>query len=553
MAFLALWLGGGLVGGLLPRLLEGKWRFSGIGLPLGAIAGVAIYLILYPLPRVEDAGEDHRSIILIALLSAIMAHFIEIQSGIAIAATRTYFWLYAALVIVLGSYRLERMPARASMAVQTAPGGRAGRWRGVISRPHSREVESGHTFALSVSLLTGLTLATLAFPFSGVPLHLRREGMSVLVLLFAVWLAGGLVLAVRSSDGAEGEAPLSLYPLLSVGWFFLFALGHLSRVGSDPAGALIVYIIYLFLTVGAVAVALLRKEEFLSAPLWRKRLGWLYPALVVAVLWLISVTNLNPIKADICYKQGIAYADTGQWDPSIALFQRARTLAPDEDFYCTFLAGAYVEKAKTVSSADERSVWLEESRKALERGRELNPLNPDHTSKLGLLYRAWGEMAAGPVEREEKLRRALEYYEQAATLSPHSPSIFTEWGQVHYLLREYDEAIEKHQHALQLNRWYFKTYLPLGDAYAAVGEWDHALEFYKRALQYDREGILQSKRRAVTQAPNDYVAHQSLALLYDQLGQKELALSEARKARDLAPPGERSNVERLIARLEKQK
>ena len=571
LTFLALWLGGGLAGTLLPWLLEGRWRFSGMGLSFGTIAGFAIYLVLYPLshPQREDAGELSRSIpsirlrhlrtsILAALLSAIMAHFIEIQAGIAIVATRTYFWLYAALMVVLGFHRRGLMPASAPVPAQTPPKRRTRRRRDKSHRPPSRGPELGQGSVLSLSLLTGLTLATLAFSFPGFQLNLQRGGISVLVLLFTVWLVGGLTL-VRSGAGAERGDPLTIYPLLSAGWFFLFVLGYwpstrsdpAGAIVADPAGALVVYYIYLFLTVVAIAVALLR-EESLPAPLWRLSRGWLYPVLAIAVILIISVTNLDPIKADIYYKRGMSYADSGQWDSSIALFQQAITLAPDQDFYYIFLAGACVEKAKTVSSAYEKAAWLEEGRKALERGKELNPLNPDHSAKLGLLYRVWGELATGPAEREDKLRQALEYYEQAATLSPHSPLILTEWGQVHHLLGEVDKAIEKYQRVLQLRRGHLEAYLPLCDAYVAMGEWDRAAEVYRQAVRVDAERILQLKRKAVEEAPGDYVAHQSLALLYEQLGERDLALSEATKARDLAPASEKSNLECFIAQLENQ-
>ncbi|MBC7235897.1 MAG: tetratricopeptide repeat protein, partial [Chloroflexi bacterium] len=51
----------------------------------------------------EAASEEvYRRVLLAALVSAIVAHFVEINFGIAIAATRTYFWAYAALLVVLG-------------------------------------------------------------------------------------------------------------------------------------------------------------------------------------------------------------------------------------------------------------------------------------------------------------------------------------------------------------------------------------------------------------------------------------------------------------------
>jgi len=89
-------------------------------------------------------------------------------------------------------------------------------------------------------------------------------------------------------------------------------------------------------------------------------------------------------------------------------------------------------------------------------------------------------------------------------------------------------------------------------AYVAMGELDQAAEVYGQAIAIDAPGAWQLKRRAVEEAPGDYLSHQSLALLYAQLGQRELALSEATKARDLAPASEKANLEQFIARLEKQ-
>ncbi len=542
LVFLSLWVGGAIAGGLLPRLLEGQWRLSGVGLPFGAIAGLVSYLLLHSLSRLrkEDAGEFPRSILLVALLAAVMAHFIEIQSGIAIVATRTYFWLYAALLVVIGFYG-RGMPAGASVPAPTVPGRRRKRREEKGSQPLARWLELGRTSVLSISLLTGLSLAALAFAFLGFPTNVQRQALGILGLLLAVWLAGNLIIAGQASNGAGGEDRLPTYPLLSVGWFFIFMLGHwLSlQLGSDLASVLVVYnlYVYLFLTIGASAVTLLR-EAPLPAPLWRKSRGWLYPVVVVAVILLIYVTNLNSIRADIYYKQGMSYANTGQWDASIASFRQALKLAPDQDFYCIFLAGACGEKAKIVSSMEERIAWLEEAQKALQRGEELNPLNPDHTAKLGLLYLAWGEMTIEPAERKEKLHQAEEYYSRAAKLSPHSLPILTEWGQVYYLLGEYDQAVENYQRAIQLNRRYIKSYLLLGDTYMARGDLEQAEKAYRQASELDKKS---------------FQAHSGLGRVYALQGKIEAAITELQIARDLAPASEKSRLEELIAQLQAQK
>jgi tetratricopeptide (TPR) repeat protein/O-antigen ligase len=543
LAFLSLWLGGGLAGALLPWLLEGQWRLSGVGLPFGTIVGLVSYLLLQSLsrPRKDDAGEFHRSILLMALLSAIMAHFIEIQSGIAVVATRTYFWLYAALLVVIGFYGRWWTPAVASVPVQTAPGRRRRSREEKKGQSLARWLKLSRTSTVSIALLTGLSLATLAFAFLGFPTNVQRQALGILGLLLAVWLAGGLITVVRSSNGAEGEDRLPIYPLLSVGWFFIFVLGHWPslQLGSDPDSVLVVYnlYVYLFLTMGAIAVTLLR-DTTLPASLWRKSRVWLYPVLVVVVILLISVTNLDPIKADVYYKQGMSYASTGQWDSSIASFRRALDLAPNQDFYCIFLAGACVETARTAPNVNERAAWLEEARTALERGKALNPLNPDHTAKLGLFYRTWGEMTTEPAEREEKLRQAAAYYSQAAKLSPYSPPILTEWGQVYHLLGEYDQAIEKYQSALQLNSRYSQAYLLLGDTYVAGGELEQAEKAYRQASELDKKS---------------FQAHSGLGQVYARQGKIEAAITELQIARGLAPASEKSRLDELIAQLQAQR
>lgn len=542
LIFLSLWVGGAIAGALLPWLLEGQWRLSGVGLPFGAIAGLVIYLLLHSLSRLrqDDAGEFPRSLFLVALLAAILAHFIEIQSGIAIVATRAYFWLYAALLVVIGFYG-RGMPAGVSVPAPTVPGRRRKRRGEKGSQPPARWLELGHASVLSISLLTGLSLAALAFAFLGFPTSVPRQALAILGLLLAVWLAGNLIIAGQASNGAGEEDRLPIYPLLSVGWFFIFMLGHWPslQLGSDLAGVFVIYNLYvfLFLTIAAIALTL-RREAPLPALLWRKSRGWVYPVLAGAIILLIYVTNLNPIKADVYYKQGMSYAAGGQWDSSIASFQRALNLAPEQDYYDIFLAGACVEKAKIVSSAGERTAWLEEARKALERGKALNPLNPDHTAKLGLLYCAWGELTAEPAEREEKLRQAAAYYSQAAKLSPHSLLILIEWGQVYHLLGEYDRAIEKYQSALQLNSRYSRAYLLLGDAYMALGDLGQAEQTYQQAVESDKKS---------------FQAHSGLGQVYAQQGKIEAAIAELQTARDLAPASEKSRLEELIAQVKAQK
>ena len=122
------WLVGGFSGALIPWLIEGTLRWAGVRIPAGILLALVIYLMASlfqcgvlsslteastvssaePLAEVLSKGgkgessKSKNQILLMTLLSALIAHFVEIQFGIAITATRTYFWLYAALLAIIG-------------------------------------------------------------------------------------------------------------------------------------------------------------------------------------------------------------------------------------------------------------------------------------------------------------------------------------------------------------------------------------------------------------------------------------------------------------------
>ena len=82
-----------------------RWRYFGVAVPSGLLGGLVLYVMiaafLHPTYRPEK-GDIPRLLLIIAILTTIVAHFAEIHFGIAIAATRTYFWVLAALLVVVG-------------------------------------------------------------------------------------------------------------------------------------------------------------------------------------------------------------------------------------------------------------------------------------------------------------------------------------------------------------------------------------------------------------------------------------------------------------------
>lgn len=103
--FLALVLGIGAVTATGLVVWQGI-GFLGVGIPFGEILGILVYLTLFALfrtlPDEYRQADPERSLLMIALIAAICAHFVEVHFGIAIAATRLYFWVFAGMLLAAG-------------------------------------------------------------------------------------------------------------------------------------------------------------------------------------------------------------------------------------------------------------------------------------------------------------------------------------------------------------------------------------------------------------------------------------------------------------------
>jgi tetratricopeptide (TPR) repeat protein len=628
--FIGLFLGGGLAAALFLWLWQGA-KFVGVGLPLGIALGLAGYLVVsaiafYRRPNLQSPisnlqlpalrpGSGQASnfqFLLIALVSALLAHFVEIHFGIAIAATRTYFWVYTALMVATGYYperepislqaaeavvpvevpkqprRKRRRSRRSQAQVPSEPASQALR---LALRPLSGQgsVQGAQRREVSViiySLLAGLILVTMGYDYITPQFNLAAKGYSLLWLLALTWLLGGAIIVALTSRGQfrRNNWPLAplLYSLISLGCFFIFSIIRirqthtgitvasvsdlLKQAGAVASGLVLYYVFVLFFLL-AIAGALMGRMS-LPSGFWRRRYGWLYPLLVAGVAVLIFVTNLSVIRADIIYKHAKSYFEAGHLDAGIALYRQAIKLVPKEDYYYLFLGSAYLEKAKDVSNPAERAALLEESRKVLESALQLNPLNTDHSANLARLYRTWGEVTSDSAQRAEKLGKSLEYYHQATNLSPHNAQLFNEWGLAYYISGNQEKALEKYQHSLSLDQEYHQTYILLGDLYLKEKELDKAADAYSKALElkpgivqahsalgyiYSQQGKLQEaveeNIEVLELSPNDYSSHKNLALLYQQLGRTDEAVAEAQIALGLAPEGDKENLETFIAQL----
>ncbi len=421
--FIVLSAVGGVLGVWVPWLVDGTLRFVGIGIPAGMLAALTIYLVTCLFRgRKEKIEHGDNSMLLIALFAAIVAHFVEIQTGIPVTPTRMYFWVYVALMTVVGlSIQGEGVLAPLATRPSSAARSRSQQSRKRKKSRRATRRQRGfrierllHSPILTYALAVGLLVVTTGFSLINVTFD-----SSIVAFLLLVWsLAGAVVITEAIRRGGDEWIPaLISYAITSLALCLLFLPVHAASrpPSSDPARIVIVHYLCLGLSIAAIAASLLEKVS-LPRPLWHKANWWLYAGLVVAVTLLIIVTNLNVAKADVYFKVGEAMRGHENWDASIAFYERAVKFAPGQDHYHLWLGKAYLERA--MADADYRTAWLQEAQEALERAQEINPLNSEPYAFMGELHQYWAGVVNDPQQVAERLETALAYYRQAMGRNP---------------------------------------------------------------------------------------------------------------------------------------
>jgi len=579
---------GALLGIGLVYLLDRSLRFAGVGLPIGFVASIALYAnirALATLKRRPDAEPAHGGseggprggadvVLLVALFSSVVAHFVEIHFGIAVAATRTYFWAYAALLVVIGQ-RLVSLaepvtaPTTALGSRRAANGVRA-QSRGEMAQPGKRRPrdhggrstvqakpaglsrapavkQAGNSQLLVMALLTSMILITLFWDYTTNPLG-QKNALAILrtslttmaskqapqqvslgvLALFAVTglTALGVVAPEHLVSPAQGQtgrkslAAVGQFLIIVVATSGLYALIHAASLSLVNLPNLVYgYYVALGIVGLAVAAILYRAAPHSAAPAQGWRVA-LYLAGAVVVLVVANAANISTVRADVLYKQGLRYDQQGAWEVAASLYGEAIKMAPNQDFYYLFQGRALMEQAKQENDAPSRERLLGVAEDSLLNAQQLNPLNTDHTANLGRLYRTWAEMSEDAAARRSKLDLSLQEYEHAVKLSPNNAQLWNEWASVYMALGNETEALAKLQRSLELDQRFSQTFLLLGDLHMSRAAWTEAISAYQQLIDVD---------------PASIPAWSSMGYAYSQLGQLEEAIEANSKILEYQP------------------
>ncbi len=449
---------------LIAWRLEGAYLFA-VAIPLGILVGTMAYLTLQgfsnlsapalgeTVDNVLDNLRAHpHSLLIIGLLAAVIAHFVEINFGIAIAATRTTFWAYAALLVVLGlSWVPRSQPVTEALVESRATDAAKSRQprRGKASANQRGDTGLAPWMAAVVALALTATflLGTLVFDFINNPDRLTSAAQifiksltmkyypqpttayGALMILVFTWVLFGVVgLSEFDREGLfeqHGEsrwpAAIAIYAGISLVGVLIFGsiiAGHqaaLTRiqitsmdqvvdVADTLSGLLGRYYGLIFVLLGLTGWILMREER-------RPRVSGGIAGLSALVLLLpgffvIRDGSYNLIRADIIYKQGSVFANSqvlNEKQLGIQHFERAIKYAPREDYYYLFLGKAYLELAQGLpdgTPADQREIAFDNTEQVLTEARQINPLNTDHSANLARFYKSWASRVAIDLQAE---------------------------------------------------------------------------------------------------------------------------------------------------------
>jgi len=518
--FVATWIGSAALFGI-GAIALGEIELFGIAVGAGVAFGLTIFLFISALINARRGDNQELpvslslrdQVLLIAIIATVVAHFVEIHTGIAIAATRTHFWVLIGLMVVIGAGLIrsetsalangsaETANNEASTTAQkvnrayaerTAAGGtrrqrRAEQQRTTTRRtiaPAGRSALPPWFGTVAVyGLFLGLMMGVMAFDFInnserilvpgqvfwGTMTRLRGQPSYGVLAMFLLTLVVGLSiilaeLRVRGTHETNEQTVAAGALMASLAVFIWVAFGTLiagqlvsfiantqntvsnilniaDRLGGFPA---YLYVLILSCMIGS---AFLLRSEVAGLPAQSASSGGLTAlfsgALIVPVA--IAFSNLQPISADIVYKQAGPWDQNGAqelapgtgiqgWDLAIEHYRRAIQLAPNEDFYYLWLGRALLEKAKsTPNTAQTKTIpddapfmrvignepenWnrpyssdalpsaglsredlLTAARIILTEARVINPLNTDHSANLARMWQQAGDLARSEVD-----------------------------------------------------------------------------------------------------------------------------------------------------------
>jgi O-antigen ligase len=414
-------IAGSLAGGMGLVAWKGP-AYMGLGVPFGLIAGTLAYLVFLSVRAPAPIGDTWSRTVIVALLSAVAAHFAETQFGFPVSSTWLQLWASAGLIVAAGR-RLS------SIEAEPIEGRASNSWPERATRRRTRVATVEQTDHWPI-LITTVCLIALGYVFFA-----SRSGLGILLLVVPTWLVGALVFTET-----RGEAKRLL--LVSLGVAAAFAMYHVpmsangqiaeNEVPVSAVGKSILlgntYTAFVACVLLALAAAGLLMVSQSSGRLPPSRLGLGMPgACFGAVLVFAFFTNVKGVVADTVLKAADPAMHAQDWDTAGELQKAAVRLRTNEDQYRMALGRSYVYSSAVAPDSDADAL-LTNAVDQMAAAQRLNPLDPVNTENLAKVWQQWAQAYPDDPQSAERWSRAEHYFTSALMLSPNAVGLRKDIG-----------------------------------------------------------------------------------------------------------------------------
>lgn len=403
---------------------------------------------------------------------------------------------------------------------------------------------TGVLFALPVLVAGGTIPAILLLLVAGAALYLlwdsswRSNLLPLFVTAFTA-LVGGLFYAFLQANLVKG----SIVPQTTQ----QFTSTQQLRVFEASLATNFLTLFYVFVITLLLIAAFVLARHYGA----RARAFGATPALIALVVLFslglvgVSRTNVRVIQADVVFKRGKPYDDqaarlsrnqqtlaeaTTAWDNTIAIYERALELTPNEDFYYLFLGRAYLERSTIEADAATQAALFAAAEERLLLAQRVNPLNTDHTANLARLNTRLTQLARDEATRAERLDQAEGYYQSALQLSPQNSIIRNEYGGLMLELRgDCEQALAIYDEAVAVDPYFTTLFFARADAYLTCAGRNAANADTQES--YYRESIA-SLEDGLALQPGNARAWLQMGQLQQQVGDDEAAVVALQNALD---------------------
>jgi tetratricopeptide (TPR) repeat protein len=408
---------------------------------LGALGLLAYYFLVgtfffFGLRLIKRSTNTRDSLFALAIVAVLASHFIEIQTGIQIASTWTYFYLTLGIMVAFGYYITGYLRSPQAVDAEAAA-----------------SVEENGAIPVAAGGAVDQTLADTKPVAAAVGATSNRSGSTVAV---ANGKATSAVPAARSKSKAS-QPVQQPQGRGSGGSGSRGAGGNSQQYDGRRRQPSMQY--------GPARGA---TTQWYRSPV----LLVVYALALVVALFIVWTINSSSVQADTVFKQAqaydsanppryfpvINYATNTQIPGSIGLYQQAIDLQPNEDYYYLFQGRAWLEAAKQVDSEScptgngqtvacnqrtqteystnatqaaqqkqaEKLYRLQQSEQILMKAHQLSPLNTDHYANLGRLYLFWADPTGG--NDPSKAPLAVQWMKDATEHTPGNAQLWDELG-----------------------------------------------------------------------------------------------------------------------------